>query len=178
MPSNECTTSLMELGFAVGNMAGAAVCDGDDYKQIGDILEAWQCRKTGDTGKLLLEFDGLVTLAQEECKTGECPAIRCVHVWQLFNSLVKEVHDVPLEGHVLRGPIPPKVKGPKGIGRVRRGAVPPYAPPKPEGQGGQSGQTEGQTEGQQPLAAAWTRPSRGMGYGDEERRKRWYPARA
>jgi hypothetical protein len=177
MPSNECTTSLMELGFAVGNMAGAAVCDENDYKQIGDILEAWQCRKTGDTGKLLLEFDGLVTLAQEECKAGECPAIRCVHVWQLFNSLVKEVHDVPLEGHILRGPIPPKVKGPKGIGRAKRGSVPTYAPPAPPAPPKPSGEN-GQTEGQLSLSGRYTGPSRGMGYGDEERRKRWYPARA
>ena len=161
MPSNQCTTSLMEMGFAVGNMAGAETCDQADYKQLEDILMGWQCRMTGDVGRIMIEFQELVGRAQEECADGACPPERCVDVWKIFNGLVKEVQPSPLEGQTLRGPIPPKVKGATGITRVRRSAVPAYVPPKPK----------------TPTGNGVAPPARGMGYGDEERRERWYPAR-
>ena len=180
MPSNQCTTSLVELGFAVGNMAGAGTCDAADYKQLEDILLGWQCKMTGDVGRLMLEFTELVGRAQEECAGGSCPPERCVDVWKVFNGLIKEVHPSDLEGHITRGPVPPKVKGPPKIQRARRTLVPPYVPPKPDDKAKTNGVGEGvevgvATEGGEESRHA--RPSRGMGYGDTERRERWYPAR-
>ena len=168
MPSNQCTTSLMELGFAVGNMAGAGACDADDYAQLADILAGWQCRDTGDVGRLLSDFEYVVQQAKEECAEGTCPPQRCVDVWRVYNSLVKEVHPSDLEGQVTRGPIPPKVKGPKGITRTRRSNVQPFARPT-QNQG--QGQGQGQDQDENPTGT--------MGrYGNGERRERWYPARA
>ncbi len=172
MPSNQCTTSLMELGFAVGNMAGAEVCDSADYKQLEDILAGWQCRDTGGVGKLLDDFRSLLGRAQEECAEGACPPERCVDVWKVYNGLVKEVQPSELEGQITRGPIPPKVKGPPKISRARRGPVLPYVPPKPPAP---TVVTQNDVGGEE--AARYTRPSRGMGYGNEEGRKRWYPMR-
>ena len=182
MPSNQCTTSLVELGFAVGNMVGAEGCDAADYKQLEEILRGWQCKMTGDVGRLLLEFTELVGRAQEECADGVCPPERCVDVWKVFNGLIKEVHPADLEGQVTRGPVPPKIKGGVGIARTRRGHVPPYKPPQQGGGQSQNGVTEGQEQSRYANnQGAWqpfVRPSRGMGYGDTERRERWYPARA
>jgi len=174
MPSNQCTTSLMELGFAVGNMAGAAVCDAADYKQLGDILAAWDCRQTGGAGDEYDKFVKLVGDAQRECEDGACLPKRCVDVWMTYNSLIKEVHDVPHQGSITRGPIPPKVKGPEGIARTRRGPVGTYTEKKPDppaGGGSQNG------EGAESLSATGTNGNRYARYMDDERRRRWYPTR-
>jgi hypothetical protein len=169
----------VELGFAVGNMAGAGTCDAADYKQLEDILLGWQCKMTGDVGRLMLEFTELVGRAQEECAGGSCPPERCVDVWKVFNGLIKEVHPSDLEGHITRGPVPPKVKGPPKIQRARRTLVPPYVPPKKDDNDKKNGVGEGVGVGvgEGGEESRYARPSRGMGYGDAERRERWYPAR-
>jgi len=170
MPSNQCTTSLMELGFAVGNMAGAGVCDAADYAQLEDILGGWQCRDTGDVGRLLDDFTYVVQEAQRECEEGTCPPQRCIDVWKVYNGLMKEVHPSDLEGQVTRGPVPPKVKGPKGITRTRRSAVLPFMRPADDDKNKKKngeGEGEGEDEAKKDVAR----------YGNGERRERWYPAR-
>lgn len=181
MPSNQCTITLMELGFAIGNMAGAGSCDEGDYKQLEDILSAWQCRETGEAGKLVDTFTKVVQDAQGECEGGECPAHYCVDSWKLFNSLVKEVQPQDLEGTVMRGPIPPKVKGPQGISRSRRGTVLPYVgpspPPPPPTNGAESGSRHYEGHEERKPRTPYRGMSNGGGGDNEERRGRWYPAR-
>ena len=62
MPSNQCTNSLMELSFAVGNMLGSESCDRSDYVQLGNILDAYDCSKRGDAGKKLSQIKKKLTM--------------------------------------------------------------------------------------------------------------------
>ena len=119
MPSNQCTNSLMELSFAVGNMFGAVVCVKDDYRQLSDILEAWECRKTGDVKEELDIMKGIVNkaVAVRPKKGQEIPPDFCQDLWYAHNRLVNTMNIFDEEGLGLgqRGPVPPVVKGPDGV---------------------------------------------------------------
>ena len=177
MPSNQCTNTLMELSFAVGNMFGAAECVKDDYRQLGDILEAWECSKRGkvdDELQLMKEIvSKAVALGGDRRKA--IPVAFCQDLWYAHNRLVNTMNIFDEEGLGLgqRGPVPPVVKGPDGVAITRslddiREAGWPDQPPAPE--------TE--TAAEEEQAARHHRPARGMGYGNEGRKERWYPARA
>ena len=178
MPSNQCTNSLMELSFAVGNMFGANVCVKDDYRQLSDILEAWECSKRGKVVEELDVMKGIVNkaIAVRGGAGPKVPPAFCEELWYSHNRLVNTMSIFDEEGLGLgaRGPVPPVVKGPGGVAVKRslneiREAGWPDQPPAPE--------TETAAE-EEEQAARHHRPARGMGYGNEGRKERWYPARA
>jgi len=109
----------MELSFAIGNMFGAAECVKDDYRQLGDILEAWECSKRGETKK---ELEVMRDIVGRAVKLGgdrrrAVPVTFCQELWYSHNRLVKatNIFDEENIGLGLRGPVPPVVKGPDGI---------------------------------------------------------------
>jgi len=178
MPSNQCTNSLMELSFAVGNMFGAAECVKDDYRQLSDILEAWECSKRGKPKEELDVMKGIVNkaVAVRSGRGQVVPPAFCEDLWYAHNRLVNTMSIFDEEGLGLgaRGPVPPIVKGPGGVAVKRslddiREAGWPDQPPVVVVEGAA-------TEEEQ--AARHHRPARGMGYGNEGRKERWYPARA
>jgi len=121
MPSNECTNTLMELSFAVGNMIGAEACDRDDYIQLQGILNAWECSKRGKTSDEYDNMKAAVATALKNCDstTGSCSPTDCVNIWTQHNDLITEMglFDQTALGRGKRAAIPPKVKGQEGIGR-------------------------------------------------------------
>jgi len=122
MPSNQCTNTLMELSFAVGNMFGAADCDKSDWNQLKDIVDHWECKTTGDAGEELGNMVGFIqdALAQPNTTAGKIEMKdRCVDLFYSHNRLVNSLNlfdqdQLSLQG---RGPVPPKLKGPPGIKR-------------------------------------------------------------
>ena len=56
MPDKECTTSLLELAFAVGQLRANPTKPREYVGSMGEMLAGWECRKSGDDGKA---FDGL-----------------------------------------------------------------------------------------------------------------------
>jgi len=121
MPSNECTNTLMELSFAVGNMIGAEACDRDDYIQLQGILNAWECSKRGKTSDEYDNMKAAVATALKNCDstTGSCSPADCENIWTQHNDLITEMglFDQSSLGRGKRAAIPPKVKGQEGIGR-------------------------------------------------------------
>ena len=119
MPSNQCTNSLMELSFAVGNMLGAKDCFKDDYRQLSDILEAWECSKRGDVKDELALMKEVVTKAAAFGGPArqKLPVTFCQDLWYAHNRLVNTMNIFDEEGLGLgqRGPVPPVVKGPDGV---------------------------------------------------------------
>lgn len=123
MPSNQCTNTLMELSFAVGNMIGDQRCQSEDWDQLRDILNGWECSTRGDAGDAKDNMMNLVGDAKKACAASEddiCPPSYCVDLFQVHEELVQamNVYDVNQVGTGKRGPIPPKVKGPEGVGRT------------------------------------------------------------
>jgi hypothetical protein len=179
MPSNQCTNSLMELSFAIGNMFGAAECVKDDYRQLKDIINAWECSKRGKVKDELAIMTSVIdkAIARGGARGKAVPVAFCQELWYSHNRLVNTMNIFDDEGVGLgaRGPVPPVVKGPDGVAVTRsleemRGAWPDQ-PPKT------TTDEEPPAAGEEPPGNHYARPSRGMEYGDEERRKRWYPAR-
>ena len=123
MPSNQCTNSLMELSFAIGNMFGASDCSKDDYRQLGDILEAWECSKRGKVKDELDLMKGIVkrAVAIRGGKGQKVPQPVCEELWYTHNRLVNNMNIFDDMGIGLgaRGPVPPVVKGPPGV-KVQR----------------------------------------------------------
>jgi len=172
MPSNQCTNSLMELSFAIGNMFGATDCSKDDYRQLGDILEAWECRKTGDVKEELDIMKGIVNkaVAVRPKKGQEIPPDFCQELWYSHNRLVNTMNIFDEEGLGLgmRGPVPPIVKGPDGVAikrsldDIRATGWPSQAPVVI---------VEG-AEGVEPAEG-----EAAARYGKKKEEKRWYPQR-
>ena len=184
MPSNQCTNTLMELSFAVGNMMGAAECVKDDYRQLQDILNAWECSKRGDTKK---ELDVMKDVVRRAVALGgdrrrAVPANFCQDLWYAHNRLVKatNIFDEENLGLGVRGPVPPIVKGPDGVAVTRtledmRGSGWPTEAPA---------DAEEQIDAPVVTETAETAPTtprrRGQSaarYGSYEEDKRWYPQR-
>ena len=172
MPSNQCTNTLMELSFAVGNMFGAAECVKDDYRQLGDILEAWECSKRGkvdDELQLMKEIvSKAVALGGDRRKA--IPVAFCQDLWYAHNRLVNTMNIFDEEGLGLgmRGPVPPIVKGPDGVAikrsldDIRATGWPSQAPVVI---------VEG-AEGVEPAEG-----EAAARYGKKKEEKRWYPQR-
>jgi hypothetical protein len=199
MPSNQCTNSLMELSFAVGNMFGAAECVKDDYRQLNDILNAWECSKKGKVKEELDIMKDVVAkaVARGGARGKTVPVTFCQELWFSHNRLVNSMNIFDDEGIGLgaRGPVPPMVKGPDGVAVDRsledmRGSGWPKDKPDPEAIAAAAAAkvaADAAAAAEVPETGEQSRhyrghpsgygPARGMGYGDEERRKRWYPAR-
>jgi hypothetical protein len=170
MPSNQCTNTLMELSFAVGNMFGAAECVKDDYRQLGDILEAWECSKRGkveDELALMKEIVGKA-VALGGTRRQAIPVTFCQDLWYAHNRLVNTMNIFDEEGLGLgqRGPVPPVVKGPDGVAikrsldDIRAAGWPSQAPVVV-------------VEGAEPLEGETA-----ARYGSSgKKEKRWYPQR-
>jgi len=171
MPSNQCTNSLMELSFAVGNMFGAAECVKEDYSQLGDILAAWECSKKGAVKKELDEMKSIVgkAVALGGPRRKAVPVLFCQELWYSHNRLVNSMNIFDDEGIGLgaRGPVPPVVKGPDGVA-VKRTLEEMQGDKWPDEPKVDTGN---QTEGENPPAGRYAR------YMDDERRRRWYPTR-
>ena len=111
MPSNQCTNTLMELSFAVGNMFGAADCDKSDWNQLKEIVDHWECKTTGDAGEELGNMVGFIqdALAQPNTTAGKIEMKdRCVDLFYSHNRLVNSLNlfdqdQLSLQG---RGPVP------------------------------------------------------------------------
>lgn len=193
MPSNQCTNSLMELSFAVGNMFGASDCSKDDYRQLGDILNAWECSKRGKVKDELDLMKGIVDRAVKlrGGRGQKVPPEFCEELWYTHNRLVNNMNIFDDMGIGLgaRGPVPPVVKGPPGVKVERtldemREKGWPSQPPGPDDEAEenlrQTGTESSTARHYQGHAGRHYRgheePARGMGYGNgEKRRKRWYP---
>ena len=120
MPSNECTNTLMELSFALGNMIGAEACDKNDYLQLQGILNAWECSRRGKTNDEYDLMKAAVSTAMKNCDAaGACLPADCENIWAQHNDLVTEMglFEKSALGRGKRASIPPKVKGQAGIGR-------------------------------------------------------------
>ena len=172
MPSNQCTNSLMELSFAVGNMLGAKDCFKDDYRQLSDILEAWECSKRGDVKDELALMKEVVTKAAAFGGPArqKLPVTFCQDLWYAHNRLVNTMNIFDEEGLGLgmRGPVPPIVKGPDGVAIKRslddiRAKGWPSQPPVVIVEG-----AEGVEPAEGEAAAR---------YGKKKEEKRWYPQR-
>jgi hypothetical protein len=113
----------MELSFAIGNMFGATDCSKDDYRQLGDILEAWECRKTGGVKEELDNMRDIVkrAVAIRGGKGQKVPQPFCEDLWYTHNRLVNNMNIFDDQGIGLgaRGPVPPNVKGPPGVKVMR-----------------------------------------------------------
>lgn len=203
MPSNQCTNTLMELSFAVGNMIGDQKCQSEDWDQLQDILHGWECRTSGDAGDAKDNMMNLVGDAKKACDASDddtCPPSYCVDLFRVHEELVQSmnVYDVSQVGTGKRGPIPPKIKGPEGVGRtgsllrqrqeeMRRARARDDAAKALQEEERRRKAAEREIE-RQRLADAkkdgggyrYASPMRGMrgSGGNDERRKRWYPERS
>ena len=204
MPSNQCTNTLMELSFAVGNMVGDQKCQTEDWDQLKDILNGWECSTRGDAKDARENMQTLVVDAKKACAASTddtCPESFCVDLFQVHEQLVQSmnVYDVSQVGTGKRGPIPPKVKGPAGVGRtgtllrqrqdeMKRAKDRQDAADRLDAEIKAQKAAEREAE-RQRLADAkkdptgggsrYGTPMRGMyGGGNDERRKRWYPEKS
>ena len=124
MPSNECTTTLMELGFAVGNMVGAEECQVEDWNQIIAILDrGWECSIRGDIGDAKTILKKTAEEAKRACAGGACPPAYCVDLFTSYWDLAQEmgVYKPELVGRAKRSAIPRLVKGPEGVQKSQTG---------------------------------------------------------
>ena len=124
MPSNECTTTLMELGFAVGNMVGAEDCGIEDWNQIIAILDrGWECSTRGDIGDAKTILKTTAEDARRACAGGVCPPSYCVDLFTSYWDLAQEmgVYKPELVGRAKRSAIPRLVKGPEGVQKSQTG---------------------------------------------------------
>lgn len=86
MPDKECTTSLLELAFAVGQLRANPTKPREYVGSMGEMLAGWECRKSGDDGKA---FDGLQAAIDKAAKgSGE-------------NATPKQIDDIFSEYHSL-----------------------------------------------------------------------------
>ena len=184
MPSNQCTTSLTELSFAIGNMIGAQQCDADDWKQIQAALSSWECSYRGKSKDAVDAMRGTAGNAIKACATPDgCRASDCEDLFDNHEVLLQvlNLYDPTQLGRGYRGAIPPKIKGSTALERTGTLA---------EQRSAEVRRIQARAAAEEALKLAETerrlaqsgggrheRPSRGMGYGDEERRERWYPAR-
>ena len=120
MPSNQCTNSLTELSFAVGNMIGAQQCDVEDWRQIRDQLASWECSTRGAAGDAIDVMSDTVTDAIRHCglKPG-CLEADCVGLFEAHEELAQALNLYTPEhiGRGIRGAVPPKIKGNETLGR-------------------------------------------------------------
>ena len=174
MPSNECTNTLMELSFALGNMIGAEACDKNDYLQLQGILNAWECSRRGKTNDEYDLMKAAVANAMKNCDSaGACLPADCENIWAQHNDLVTEMglFEKSALGRGKRAAIPPKVKGQPGIGReltladLRKGSSWPTA---------KTAETTDTTTTTTATTAQAATGTTGR-YGKEE--ERWYPQR-
>lgn len=124
MPSNECTTTLMELGFAVGNMVGAEDCGLDDWNQIQAILDrGWECSTRGDIDDAKENLGLTVVNAKRACADGSCPPSYCVDLFNDYWKLAQTmgVYNPQLVGRAKRSAVPRLVKGPEGVQKSQTG---------------------------------------------------------
>ncbi len=183
MPSNECTNTLMELSFALGNMIGAEACDKADYVQLQGILNAWECSRRGKTGDEYELIKMAVNTAVRNCDSaGACLPADCESIWKHHNDLVQEMgmFEVTSLGRGKRASIPPKIKGQEGISRdlnlqqLQASSNWPTAK-TPEGATTET-QTATTTTPRRGRAAAAGGDAAAAGrYGKKE--ERWYPQR-
>jgi len=205
MPSNQCTNTLMELSFAVGNMIGDKQCQTEDWDQLKDILNGWECSTRGDAKDARENMQNLVGDAKKACLASTddtCPESFCVDLFQVHEQLVQSmnVYDVSQVGTGKRGPIPPIVKGPEGVGRTgsllrQRGDEMKRAKQRQDAadradaelKAQKAAEREAEREARRQTssgdassaAARHHTPMRGMyGGGNDERRKRWYPEKS
>tara|TARA_Y100000310_G_C20508302_1_gene727512 strand:- start:456 stop:980 length:525 start_codon:yes stop_codon:yes gene_type:complete len=171
----------MELSFAVGNMMGAAECVKEDYRQLQDILNAWECSKRGDTKKELDVMRDVVSraVALGGPRRQAIPQNFCQDLWYAHNRLVKatNIFDEENLGLGLRGPVPPVVKGPDGVAVTRtlkemQSAWPTEAPTVAEEQIEVEASTATPRQGRRAASGGAEAAAR---YGKKE--ERWYPQR-
>ena len=195
MPSNQCTSSLTELSFAIGNMIGAQVCDTDDWKQLQASLASWECSYRGKAKDAVDAMKGTIGNAIKACGTADgCRAADCEDLFDNHEVLLQvlNLYDPTQIGRGYRGALPPKIKGSAALERTgdlqqQRAAEVKRINARAAAE--LALKTAESTRRAEIAAAARTggtttgrheSPARGgyaMGYGDEERRERWYPAR-
>ena len=196
MPSNQCTTSLTELSFAIGNMIGAQQCDADDWRQIQSALSSWECSYRGKSKDAVDAMRGTAGNAIKACATADgCRAADCEDLFDNHEVLLQvlNLYDPTQLGRGYRGAIPPKIKGSTALERTGTLAAQRAAEVRriQARAAAEAARKTAETERRLAAAAAAAggggttgrhdvnheRPARGMGYGNEERRERWYPAR-
>ena len=196
MPSNQCTTSLTELSFAIGNMIGAQQCDADDWRQIQSALSSWECSYRGKSKDAVDAMRGTAGNAIKACATADgCRAADCEDLFDNHEVLLQvlNLYDPTQLGRGYRGAIPPKIKGSTALERTGTLAEQRAAEVRriQARAAAEAALKTAETERRLAAAAAAAggggttgrhdvnheRPARGMGYGNEERRERWYPAR-
>ena len=186
-------------------MVGDQQCQTEDWDQLKDILNGWECSNRGDAKDARENMQTLVGDAKKACAASAddtCPPSFCVDLFRAHEELVQtmNVYDVNQVGIGKRGPIPPKVKGPEGIGRtgtllgqrqeeMRRAKARQDAADKlkEEERRQKAAEREAEREARRQTssgdasgaAARHHTPMRGMyGGGNDERRKRWYPEKS
>ena len=108
MPDKECTTSLLELAFAVGQLRANPTKPREYVGSMGEMLAGWECRKSGDDGKA---FDGLQaaidTAAKGKVGSDASPA-QIDKIFSEYHSLLLAMGYLDLEqiDQPKRAPVP------------------------------------------------------------------------
>ena len=107
MPDKECTISLLELAFAVGQLRANPTKNKEHVGAMGEILSGWECRKSGDDGKA---FDGLAgaVYTAYKAKTEFATARQVDKIFSEYHSLLLAMGYLDLEqmGQPKRSPVP------------------------------------------------------------------------
>ena len=106
MPDKECTISLLELAFAVGQLRANPTKNKEHVGAMGEILSGWECRKSGDDGKA---FDGLAGAVDTayKAKTEFATARQVDKIFSEYHSLLLAMGYLDLEqmGQPIRSPV-------------------------------------------------------------------------
>ena len=106
MPDKECTISLLELAFAVGQLRANPTKNKEHVGAMGEILSGWECRKSGDDGKA---FDGLQKAVDTGAKgTGVATPTQVDNIFKEYHSLLFAMGYLNLEqiDQPKRSPVP------------------------------------------------------------------------
>ncbi|MAH45922.1 hypothetical protein CMI37_08825, partial [Candidatus Pacearchaeota archaeon] len=107
MPDKECTISLLELAFAVGQLRANPTKNKEHVGAMSEILSGWECRKSGDDGRA---FDGLTGAVDTAYKAkAEFATPKQVDkIFSEYHSLLFAMGYLDLEqmGQPKRSPVP------------------------------------------------------------------------
>ena len=107
MPDKECTTSLLELAFAVGQLRANQTKPREYIGGMAEMLAGWECRKSGDDGKA---FNGLQNAIDKASKgAGETASAKQIDdIFSEYHSLLLAMGYLDLDqiDQPKRAPIP------------------------------------------------------------------------
>tara|TARA_Y100000310_G_scaffold26232_1_gene25037 strand:- start:1297 stop:2052 length:756 start_codon:yes stop_codon:yes gene_type:complete len=107
MPDKECTTSLLELAFAVGQLRANPKKPREYLGSMGEMLAGWECRKSGDDGKA---FDGLQAAIDKGARGAgdDATSAQVDNIFKEYHSLLLAMGYLDLEqiGQPKRAPVP------------------------------------------------------------------------